>query len=260
MGPKRVRTRPASSTTLDQQPEPTSVEALAPATVVDEEILHDDEEDILTSGSEAERGVNIDDRNTIEDDDDDDPITREYDVFLNDGLLEKLMLLQYPTRDPNQPDPWAKRVKPSELRWKPRAGMLEVDLPMEIFDNCDREKAARWGDALKNSTEARAGGSLGLAGGFGIGSIPTRVGGGGRASRKDEDDSALGKQPGMLLANYISANSLGRVLNKQILGGQIIPIEDEKPIYMLGAFEDGMCELSMASGKIWSWILFPLFY
>ncbi|KAI9778237.1 MAG: hypothetical protein M1816_004161 [Peltula sp. TS41687] len=244
MGPKRARTRPAAHTTVDPHPAPAGSRTTAATSMFDERNEgEDDDEDILKAIREAESRVNLDENKTLEDEDEGDPIIQEYDVFLNDSLTEKLMLLQYPTREKVE----NKRAKPSELptevRWKPRAGMVEVDIPMEVFHSWDREKAVRWGAALRTSTEARAGGSLGLAGGFGVG--PSRMGGS-RASKKDDDDdnSALGKQSGMLLANFVSANSLGRVLNKQTLGGQINPVEDEKPVYMIGAFERDQLHLT----------------
>ena len=185
-------------------------------------------------------------------DEGDDPVVREYDVFLNDSLSEKLMLLQYPNRDSRQPYTERNYAKPLEFRIKPGAGLVEVDVPMEIFDNYDKEKAIRFGDALKKSTDERAGGSLGLAGGFGVTYGHGRVGGAGRVPRRGHSDQESEVTQDMLLRDFDLAYSLGRVLNKQTLGGQIDPPQDGKPIYMIGAFQDGWPPISIRGS---SWVL-----
>ncbi|KAI9751823.1 MAG: hypothetical protein M1815_000902 [Lichina confinis] len=177
-------------------------------------------------------------------DEGDDPVVREYDVFLNDSLSEKLMLLQYPNRDSRQPYTERNYAKPLEFRIKPGAGLVEVDVPMEIFDNYDKEKAIRFGDALKKSTDERAGGSLGLAGGFGVTYGHGRVGGAGRMPRRGHSDQESEVTQDMLLRDFDLAYSLGRVLNKQTLGGQIDPPQDGKPIYMIGAFQDDQLHMT----------------
>ena len=192
----------------------------------------DQHEDIgitLSSGSDTEAAGHSDkDRyhHKSKADDDGDPVLREYDVFFNDSVTEKLqlMLLQYPNRDRRLPYLEANRAKPTELRMKPRAGLIEVDIPMETFDNYDQEKAVRFGDALRISTDSRAGGSLGLAGGFGIGITP---------SSRTSTSANRGSKPE---EGEINSN---RLLNKQTLGGQMDVVEAEKPIYMLGAFHKG---------------------
>lgn len=48
----------------------------------------------------------------------------------------------------------------------------------------------------------------------------------------------------MLHRDFDLACSLGRVLNKQTLGGQIDPLQDGKPIYMIGAFQDDQLHIT----------------
>lgn len=194
-----------------------------------------EEDDDRDLGSDGEPGVDIHQAESFGDD----PVVSEHDVFMNDGVVEKLMLLQYPNRDSREPYTQANHAKPTELRSKPRAGIVEVDIPMEIFHNCDKEKAVRFGDALRKSTDARAGGALGLAGGFGIGATSGRAASStGRGSKKGDGDAEPVVEHEMLLADFIGASNAGRVLNKQTLGGQISSTNEGKPIYMLGAFRD----------------------
>ncbi|KAI9814344.1 MAG: hypothetical protein M1826_002256 [Phylliscum demangeonii] len=194
--------------------------------------------DINPEKREQAKGGEEDDETDVSGDD---PIVREYDVFLNDSLAEKLLLLQYPNRDRQQSYADLNQTKPRELRVKPQSGLVEVDIPLNIYDNCDRQKALRFGDSLKKSTEARAGGSLGLAGGFGIGSGtgPARASENvARGPRRDGEDREMDLGPeAPSLTSYIAANTAGRVLNKQTLGGQIRGPEEGCPIYMLGVFD-----------------------
>ena len=200
-----------------------------------------EEADVIHSESEVDAGIQSGPEESQNEGDD--PVVREYDVFLNDSLSEKLMLLQYPNRDGRQPYTERNFAKPLELRIKPGAGLIEVDVPMEIFDNYDKEKAVRFGDALKKSTDERAGGSLGLPGGFGVTYGHGRVGGAGRVPRRGHSDHEQEITQDMLHRDFDLACSLGRVLNKQTLGGQIDPLQDGKPIYMIGAFQDGRSSL-----------------
>ena len=169
-----------------------------------------------------------------------DPVVREYDVFLNDQMTEKVMLLQYPNRDRRQPYLARNHAKPTELRVKPRAGLVEIDTPMAVRDNYDQEKAIRFGDALK-SIDDGAGGALGLAGGFGVGGTAARQGtNAARASRRAQGEAEPEVTQDMLLADFERAGRLGRVLNKQTLGGQVESMRDGKPIYMVGVFRSGI--------------------
>lgn len=169
-----------------------------------------------------------------------DPVVAEYDVFLTDELTERVMLFQYPNRDTAQPLTEANHAKPSGIRIKPNAGMVEVDIPMNLYENFDKDKAIRWGEAIRKSAAERAGGSHGLAGGFGIGASASsgaaNPSGSGLGGRNHEADPNV--TPEMLLANFATANAQGRVLNKQTLAGQIESVTDEQPVYMVGVFQN----------------------
>ncbi|KAI9827201.1 MAG: hypothetical protein M1832_005338 [Thelocarpon impressellum] len=191
-----------------------------------------------------------------DDGDSGDRLLAEYDIYLTDALAERLMLLQYPNRDRAQPYTDANHARPSELRIKPGAGLVEIDIPMDVQDNFDPEKAIRWGEAVRRSVVERAGGSQGLAGGFGVGASSAgssgagrgageageagEAGGAGEAGEGGEVDAIQER----LLANLVKANAEGRVFNKLTLGGQVEPVTDEQPIYMIGAFTDNQLHLS----------------
>ncbi len=212
---------------------------------VDEDAGRASEADEPASGSEPELEGDMSTSETPRRQDDD-PVVREYDVFLNEAPTERLMLLQYPNRHRKQPFLDSTYSKPTELRVKPGTGLVEVDIPMDIQQHYDPELAVRYGDALKKSTEDRAGGSLGLAGGFGVGVGPNQVGR--RAATMAGRSQGRGGGPEitqeMLMDDLARAVNLGRVLDKQTLGGQTDQVNEGKPIYMVGAFRDGACKLS----------------
>lgn len=143
------------------------------------------------------------------------------------------MLLQYPNRHHDQPYTATNNSKPLEFRIKPRAGLVEVDVPLNIHANYDREKGIRWGEAMRKSNMEKDGGVYGLAAGFGLGGTTRRQA---RTGVNDEDLGSKEASQEALLANFDDANNKGRVLNKQTLGGQINPIEGWTPNYFIGAF------------------------
>lgn len=153
-------------------------------------------------------------------------VIAEYDMYItNPG--KRLLLLQYPNRDPGQPYSQKTGQKPLELRIKPKCGLVEVDIPMNISTNFDRQKALRFGRAIRNSRTLQDGGSYGLSGGL------KAVAGTGRGQVKiDEEEPS----EDALLENFEEAISKGNVMNKIVLGGRIVPWKDGDPIYMIGAF------------------------
>lgn len=165
----------------------------------------------------------IDAKTTVEDNDDD-PVTATYPVFLNPSLPagRRLLVLQHPNRTDDHPRP-----PPTELRVKSRAGMVELDIPLDSAVAYDREKGLKWGKSLKASIQAKGGGSHGLAGGFAIGAAQQR---GGRGARRDaaaeEED---------LMMDWNEAARQGKVLATQTLGGQYPEESDVQ--YMVGVFQ-----------------------
>lgn len=182
-------------------------------------------ENVEESASDDENG---------DDSDPDDPTVASWEVYMTPEMQERLLLLQYPERSRTQPYNDATHQKPLELRIKPNTGMVEVDIPINVHANYDREKGVQWGEAMRNSRVHKEGGTYGLAGGLGIGGVP----------KKDEDEMEEDAIPqDILLANFEDANNKGHVLNKQTLGGQIVEPRDGDPIYMLGTFRGSKLQL-----------------
>lgn len=182
-------------------------------------------------------------------DDDPDPIIASYTVYTNPTLpaSRQLLVLQQPNRklaalsaDGGQPD-----LAISEVRLKPRTGMVEVDVPVShAHADYDREKGLRWGSALQRSTAAKHGGSHGLAGGFGVGVPASRggnkgeggAGGGGRTGRRGLNEEDMDMD---MLADWSEAVRQDKVLRTQTLGGQY-PLEAESNCrWMVGVFQGG---------------------
>ncbi|KAH0547647.1 hypothetical protein FGG08_000136 [Glutinoglossum americanum] len=182
-------------------------------------------------------------------DDSNDPIIAEYDVFVNNHVKGYLHLLQYVNRDSNQPYSEAGNAKPLEVRFKPKAGLVEADIPLNVHSNYDREKGIHWGEAMRKSRLEKGGDSYGLAGGFGIGSSS-----GGRASGAGITAKAGGRPNGgedisqeVLLANFDDAINKGRVLDKQTLGGITNSKDAIQPNYYIGVFRNSQLHLNPLS-------------
>jgi DNA-directed RNA polymerase-3 subunit RPC5 len=171
---------------------------------------------------------------------DDDPIVATYSVFVKPPLPahRKLLVLQHP----NMHSPAPSALQPptiTQIRVKPKSGMIEVDVPLDCTSNYDKAKGMRWGSVLQRSMDSKKGGSLGLAGGFGIGAPPPRpsrrAGGG--------DNGAEGEGP-----NWNEAVRMDRVLRTQTLGG--LWAEGKDAQYMVGVFHGskrGVCVSRMFS-------------
>lgn len=164
--------------------------------------------------------------------DDPDPIRASYDVYIKPSFKDgrQLYILQFPNRESYKPYNSLNHTLPSELRMKPKTGLLELDVPIDAWQNYDRDKGFKWGDALKKSNTGNNGnGSHGLPGGFGIG------GTGPRARAGDEEDLQE-----MVIRDFAAAVTNQRVLTKQTLGGMTVPKEESSPQYMVGAFKKGI--------------------
>lgn len=162
-------------------------------------------------------------------------VVAEYDMYLNKPG-KRLMLLQYPNRDPGQSYSDKMGQKPLELRIKPKCGLVEVDIPLSIYTNFDKQKGIQYGEAMRKSRTLQEGGSYGLSGGLRAGIGPT---GGPRRSRSRIDEQASGVEepsPEDLLESFEDSNVKGHVMNKIVLGGRIVPWKDGDPIYMVGVF------------------------
>ncbi|KAL7629090.1 hypothetical protein AAE478_000608 [Parahypoxylon ruwenzoriense] len=180
------------------------------------------------------------------DGDDADPIIASYDVYTNAPLPEnrKLLILQHPNR---QGPVRTTYPQLSEVRLKNKTGMLEVDVPMgHAHADYDRDKGLRWGGALARSVSTKSGGSLGLAGGFGVGVPAMRGAPGAAAGRGRRDD--LERELGML--DWSEAVRQDKVLRTQTLGGQF-PAETETNCrWMVGVFTGNQLHLTPATSLI----------
>lgn len=159
-------------------------------------------------------------------DDDDDPITGAYNILLKPTLSahRKIMVLEYPNKSDGKKHPRA----PLELRLKPNTGMVELDYPLDYNTSYDRAKGLNWGTNLHKNTEAKKGGSHGLAGGFGFGAPPVRARAGGKGADEIFD-------MGM---DWSEALKRDYVLRTQTLGGQK-PNAGAESKYMVGVFSGG---------------------
>lgn len=208
------------------------------------------EEDSATQSSgTATEAIPPTNTTTTIDDSDPDPIIASYNVYTNPTLptSHQLLILQQPNRKLSTLSDGQQRtdLNVSEVRLKPRTGMVEVDVPVShSHADYDREKGLRWGSALQRSVAAKNGGSLGLAGGFGVG-VPAGRGGGGGGGGKaggggrrgggfNEEDMDMD-----MLADWSEAVRQDKVLRTQTLGGQY-PLEAESNCrWMVGVFQGG---------------------
>lgn len=161
---------------------------------------------------------------------DPDPIKASYEVFIKPHMsgTQQVFILQFPNRDSRQHYSAKHQSQPLKMRVKPTAGMVELDVPMDVWRNYDKEKGVRWGGAMKKSKA-----NHGLPGGFGIGGSVTA--GRGRARNVPEEYAAQQAS----IENFDNAVRDEQVLLKQTLGGQTIPSEENTPQYMIGTFEKG---------------------
>lgn len=168
-------------------------------------------------------------------DDDDDEVVAEYDLFITAPIREQVLLFQYPNRDRDQPYNTSDE-QPRELRIKSKAGFVEMDIAQQATDaTVDRDKLARWADALSLARERKVD-QFGLATGFGKALKPSEQAAllgsdakNGKGRGKANDDSGMG--------GGIGEPALpSRKENIQTLGGQIIRPDTGQPIYMQGVF------------------------
>jgi DNA-directed RNA polymerase-3 subunit RPC5 len=169
-----------------------------------------------------------------------DPVVASYDVFLKSRLKDgkKLYVFQFPNRDAGHPYSAACNNMPLEIRIKKISGLVEVDVPINTSRDYDREKGAKWGDAIQKSNPGKGSGGLGvgLAAGFGVGaSQPARP----RGLRRDQGQEEITQED--LMRDWAASVAQEKVLTKQTLGGQILPKDPTKPRYFVGAFRGGKC-------------------
>ena len=86
-------------------------------------------------------------------DDEDDPIVQTHNIYATKKLAEHLYLFQYPIRPPDRQ--YVDLEKPTEARMKPRANMVEVDVPIPETAYYDQRRGRQWTDeSLRKQTIA----------------------------------------------------------------------------------------------------------
>lgn len=159
-------------------------------------------------------------------------VVKKYRLFINKPTGKRAMLIQYPNRNIRQEYRTACGNKPSEVRIKPKCGLVEVDIPVNPHIEYNKEKGVEYGEAMRKSRLLQEGGSYSLGGGLGI--APKG------ASRPDRVvPLPEGPSHEKLLENFDDANNKGHVMNKITLGGQVYPFKNGDPIYMTATFKDG---------------------
>lgn len=159
-------------------------------------------------------------------------VVTKYRLFINKPTGKRAMLIQYPNRKVGQEYRAACGNKPSEIRIKPKCGLIEVDIPVNTHIEYNKEKGVEYGEAMRKSRLLQEGGSYSLGGGLGI--APKGASSADRGVPPPE-----GPSHEKLLKNFDDANNKGHVMNKITLGGQIYPFKNGDPIYMAATFTEG---------------------
>ena len=160
-------------------------------------------------------------------------IKEMYRLCTNQAQAKRSLLIQYPNREPHQQYREETRQKPSEIRIKPKCGVVEVDIPIHTGEFFDQEKGVDFGSALRRARLLQTGKSYGLAGGLGIG--PNK------GAKSTEDMVAEGPSKERLLENFDDSNNKGYVMTKITLGGRVVPFQEGDPIYMISTFQGSKC-------------------
>lgn len=155
----------------------------------------------------------------------------EYDVYITPGLAEQIYLLQYPIRNREQPYNERNGARPMEMRIKPEAGFVEMDIGMNTSANFNKYQGLVWGEAMRKA-QTVGNSTFGAAAGFAPGTVPK----GGRGTAQRGGDALPEQSIDANLARFSDAVNKNYVFQKQTLGGQIIQDETGNPNYMLGAF------------------------
>lgn len=175
--------------------------------------------------------------------DDDDPVVASYRVFVKPQLKgnRELVILQFPTKTAMDPST-IKPPKIQEMRVKPQSGLYEVDAPINTQNSYDSNKGLAWGQALAKSMEDKKGGSLGLAGGFGINAPPPS-----QAARSRGRNAGNGNDEEQL--SWAEAARLDKVLRTQTYSGTR-SAEAKYTRNMVGVFKGSESFLSLSRQTI----------
>ena len=151
------------------------------------------------------------------------------------------MILQYPCRNRDNPYSEASGQKPIQVRIKPKSGYVEVDIPVHISNNYDKEKGIEYGEAMRKSKVLQEGGSYGVAGGLGTAAHR-------RSSRSEPNESSESSQDETessqedLPEGSAHSDNKGHAMNKITFSGFIMIRDSTEPFFCVGAFRDGKKE------------------
>ncbi|KAF1810514.1 hypothetical protein P152DRAFT_100857 [Eremomyces bilateralis CBS 781.70] len=174
---------------------------------------------------------------------DEDPVVAEYDIFIKPTVStsSNIYMLQYPNRPKEKPYDVTNQ-QPLAIRVKPKSGFIEIDLSVGTHSNFDREKGVRWGHAVHESKEegfASFGPSSGL-GSKGTGAVVHK-----EADGEDRETLIMDR-----LERFATSEARGEVMNKMVVGGQILKQDLGMPHYMLGNVQGRELHLTPVSGII----------
>lgn len=122
---------------------------------MEEEAVSNDENNQQSRESTASSGEDTEMQDAREDPSDDiladDPVVQEFSVVSTNNLGENIRLLQYPTRSVYRPFVEDQGRGVREARIKPKAGLIEVDIPIETRKFYDKEKGDNWDQVNKQT-------------------------------------------------------------------------------------------------------------
>ncbi|RAL59585.1 hypothetical protein DID88_006444 [Monilinia fructigena] len=147
-------------------------------------------------------------------DEEDDPIVCSYDIFVKPHISDgrEIYVLQFPNRDIDQRYSGSNDAQPLKFRTKPKAGMVEMDVPIDARRNYDKDKGVKWGDAIKKSNMVKGGEAMVCLVDLEL-EARNQLAGGGRA--QDQVDPE-----------------------------RVIPVDKNSPTYFLGAFQNDKLHLT----------------
>ena len=171
---------------------------------------------------------------------DSDPIVASYNVFhepsktlspASASSTAKTMVLQYPAhRSASKPYDSYRSQKPRSMKYKPKTGLVELEIPIITSDHYNVDSGARFGKALSDSRTVQKGGTHGLAGGF----------------------SSTPAQPTSLrnIPNHDESPNNDPSLTSQKLGGKVAKPTERDPIYFLGVLQGDSIHMSQLEGVV----------
>lgn len=188
------------------------------------------------------------------DGEDHNPVVGEFDLYIVEPE-HPLYVIQYVDR----PGPKAFTSRdissPLEMRIKPKSGFFEADIRLDLFDNYDRGKGIRFGEAMK---KVKALGQKGYGPAVGFERAMPRPK---RRGAADEDEEMENADPAdaskdieddfdKYMHEFEDANEKGHVLNTITHGGQMEAYENGHPTHLAGIFKGNQIHLTKVTGFV----------